>query len=261
MYICFINFGTVNVLQKKSKSLSRTVFQIHQHLLLLLWLWLITITITLPFILWLYGPLLAKWCFCFLNPLFRFVIALFLRFPRNLNFVAAVSVPSDFGGKENKICHCFHISPTICHEVIGPDAMILIFWMLYFRPAFSLSSFTLIKRLFISSSLSAIRVVSSSYLRLLIFLLGFLIPACDWFRLEFHMMYSAYNFKKQGDNIQLCHTPFLVLNLSIVPCVILTVAFWLTYRSLRRQARWSGTPICLRIFHSLLWSTQSKVLI
>ena len=92
----------------------------------------------------------------------------------------------------------------------------------YFRSAFSLSSFTLIKRLFISSSFFAIRVVSSSYLRLLIFLLGFLIPACDWFSLEFHIMYSAYNLKKQGDNIQLCHTPFLVLNLSIVPCVILT---------------------------------------
>ena len=38
--------------------------------------------------------------------------------------------------------------------------MILVFWMLSFNPAFSLSSFTLIKRLFSSSSLSPIRVVS-----------------------------------------------------------------------------------------------------
>ena len=67
---------------------------------------------------------------------------------------------------------------SICHEVMGLDAMILVFWMLSFKPNFSLSSFTFIKRLFSSSSLSAIRVVSSAYLRLLIFLLAVVIPAC-----------------------------------------------------------------------------------
>ena len=56
------------------------------------------------------------------------------------------------------------VSPSICHEVMGPDAMILVFWMLSFKPTFSLSSFTFIKRLFSSCSLSAIRVVSSAYL-------------------------------------------------------------------------------------------------
>ena len=64
------------------------------------------------------------------------------------------------------------VSPSICHEVMGRDAMILVFLMLSFKPTFSLSSFTFIKRLFSSSSLSAIRVVSSAYLRLLIFLLA-----------------------------------------------------------------------------------------
>ena len=49
------------------------------------------------------------------------------------------------------------VSPSICHEVMGPDAMILVFWMLSFKPTFSLSSFTFIKRLFSSFSLSAIR--------------------------------------------------------------------------------------------------------
>ena len=68
------------------------------------------------------------------------------------------------------------VSPSICHELMGPDAMIFVFWMLSFQPTFSLS-FTFIKRLF-SSSLSAIRVVSSAYLRLLVFLLAILIPAC-----------------------------------------------------------------------------------
>ena len=42
--------------------------------------------------------------------------------------------------------------PSICHEVMGPDAMIFAFWMLSFKPTFSLSSFTFIKRLFSSSS-------------------------------------------------------------------------------------------------------------
>ena len=68
------------------------------------------------------------------------------------------------------------VSTTICHEMKGLDAMILVFWMLSFKPTFSLSSF--IKSLFSSFSLSAIRVVSSAYLRLFIFLPAVLIPAC-----------------------------------------------------------------------------------
>ena len=70
------------------------------------------------------------------------------------------------------------VSPSICHEVMGPDAMILVFWMLNFKPTFLLSSFTFIKRLFSFSLLSSIRVVSSAYLRLLIFLQAILTPAC-----------------------------------------------------------------------------------
>ena len=51
------------------------------------------------------------------------------------------------------------VSPSICHEVMGPNVIILVFWMLSFNPGFSLSSFTFIKRLFSSSSLSAIRTI------------------------------------------------------------------------------------------------------
>ena len=83
------------------------------------------------------------------------------------------------------------VSPSICHEVIGPEAMILAFWMLSFKSAFSLSSFTFIKRFFSSSLLSVIRVVLSAYLRLLIFLPAILIPACALSSPAFHMMYSA----------------------------------------------------------------------
>ena len=69
-------------------------------------------------------------------------------------------------------------SSSIYHEVMGPDAMILVNRMLSFKSTFSLSSFTFIKRLFSSSLLSAIRLISSTYLRLLIFLPAILIPVC-----------------------------------------------------------------------------------
>ena len=132
--------------------------------------------------------------------------------------------------------------PSMCHEMMGPDALVLIFGMLNCKPEFSLSSFTLIKRLFSSSSLSAIRVVSSAYWRLLIFLLEILIPACDSFNLAFSVIYSAYRFIQESDNIQPC-TPFPIFNQFVVPCLVLMAVSWLTYRFLRRQVRWSGSPI------------------
>ena len=128
--------------------------------------------------------------------------------------------------------------------------------MLSFKPAFSLSSFTFIKRPF-KSLLYAIRAVSSAYLRLLIFLLAILIPACVSSSLAFCMMYCAYKLNMQGDNIQPWCTPFMIWNQSVVPCPVLTVASWPAYTFLKRQLRWSGIPISWRIFHSLLWSTQS----
>ena len=72
------------------------------------------------------------------------------------------------------------VSPSICLEVMRPDAIILVFWMLSIKPTFSVSSFTFIRRLFSSSSLSAIIVVSSSYLRSLIFFWQ------SWFQLVLH---------------------------------------------------------------------------
>ena len=111
----------------------------------------------------------------FFNMLSSFVMAFLPKSKRLLIFMAIVTVHSDFGAQENKVCHCSIFPPSICCEVMGPDAMILVFWMLSFKLAFSLSSFTFIKRLFSSSSLSAIKVVSSAYMRLLVFLLAILI--------------------------------------------------------------------------------------
>ena len=120
-------------------------------------------------------------------------------------------------------------------------------------------SFTFMKRLFSSSSLSAIRVVSPAYLRLLMFFPAILSSTCDSSSPAFLMMYFEYKSNKQGDNIQSGHAPFPILNQLIVPCLVLTVVSWPAYMCFRRQVRWSGTLISSRIFHSLLWSTQSKV--
>ena len=73
-------------------------------------------------------------------------------------------------------CDLFHHRKYTCFDVVLSNHPTL--WMLSFMPSFSLSSFTLIKSLFSSSSFSAIRVVSCAYLRLLIFLPTNLIPAC-----------------------------------------------------------------------------------
>ena len=116
-------------------------------------------------------------------------------------------------------------SLSICHEVMGPDAMIFIFWMLSFKPTFSLSSFIFIKRLFSSSSLSAIKVVSSAYLRFWYF------SRQSWFQVEIHptqnfaLMYSAYNLNKQVGNTQSWYTASAIWNQSVVSCPVLTVAF------------------------------------
>ena len=132
------------------------------------------------------------------------------------------------------------------------DAMILAFWMLNFKPAFSLSSFTFNKRPFKFYSLSAIWVVSSAYLRLLIFLLVILIPTCDSSSLPFCMIYSAEQLDKKGENMLPCYIPFPILNQSIVPCLVLTVASWCTCRFLRRQV--VGFAVGEALEHMMQWS-------
>ena len=54
------------------------------------------------------------------------------------------------------------VSTSICYEVMGQDVMTLVVLMTSFKPAFSLSSFTFIKRLFSFSSISSIRMVSAA---------------------------------------------------------------------------------------------------
>ena len=95
------------------------------------------------------------------NMLSRLVIAFLPRSKRLL--ISWLQSPSAviWEPKKIKSLTVSIVSSSISHKVMGPDAMILVIWILTFKPAFSLYSLTFIKSLFSSSSLSAIRVVSS----------------------------------------------------------------------------------------------------
>ena len=167
------------------------------------------------------------------NTLSRFVISFLPRSKHLIILWLQSAYAMILESKKRKSVSAFLLSLSICHEVMGLYALILAFWILSFKPAFSLSSFTFNMRVFSFSSLSAITEVSSVYLRLLIFLLAILIPAYDSSSLAFHWMYSAYTLNKQEDNIQPYCIPFWILNQSVVLCLVLTIASWLTHKFLR----------------------------
>ena len=169
--------------------------------------------------------------------------------------MASVTIHSDFGAQENKNLSLLPLFPFSLPYMMRPDAIFLVF--LSFRQLFHPLFFTLIKRLFSFSSLSAIRVVSSAYL--IVDISGSNDDSRLWFRSpEFCMMYFAYKLNKEGDSKQPYHTPFPILNQSIFPCLVLTVASWLTYRFLRRHVRWFGTPISLGIFQFVMIHTKAS---
>ena len=83
------------------------------------------------------------------NMLSRLVIAfLASKEQGSFNFMAAVTICSDFGAPQNKVWHCFHCFPIYLPWSDGTRWHDILFWMLSFKPAFSLSSFTFINRLF-----------------------------------------------------------------------------------------------------------------
>ena len=83
------------------------------------------------------------------NMLFRLVITLL---PRSKHLLISIKwwlqSPSTLILEPKKIKSdtISTVFPSISHEVVGRDAMMLVFWMLSFKPIFSLSSFTFIKR-------------------------------------------------------------------------------------------------------------------
>ena len=170
--------------------------------------------------------------------------------------MAAVIICSDFGAQKNKVDTASTVSSYISHEVTGPDAMILVSecWVLnqLFHSPLSLTS---------RGSLVPLHFLPKAWCHLHIWGYWYsspiLIPVCASSSLVFCMMYIAYKLNKQGDNIEPWRTPFPILNQLIVPGLVLTVASWPAYRFYRRQVRWSGILISLRILYSLLWSWLS----
>ena len=90
----------------------------------------------------------------------------------------------------------------------------------------------------------------------------FLIWKCFPFNVTYQISLISLislQLNKQGDNIQPWRTPFPIWNQSVVPCPVLTIAFWPAYRFLRRQVRWPGIPISWRIFYSLLCPHSQRI--
>ena len=155
------------------------------------------------------------------NMLATFVIAFLPR--SKCLFISWLQSPSTVILKPKKIkYHCCHFVPFYLPWSDGLDTMISYFLMLIFKPTFSFYFFTLIRRFFSSSSLSPIRVVSSAYLSLLIFLPENLIPSCASSSTAFHIMFSAYKLNKQGDNLQ----PIVLLS-QFWTSQLFPVRFWL----------------------------------
>ena len=139
--------------------------------------------------------------------------------------------------------------------------MILVSWMLSFKPAFSLSSFTFIKRIFSSCFLPLewyhLHIWGCWYFSWQSWF-QFVFPPVQHFSwctlhisyISMVTIYSLYSLLSQFGT-----------SLFVVPWPVLTVASWPACRFLRRQVCWSGIPISLIIFQSLLWSTQSKTLV
>ena len=158
---------------------------------------------------------LTRWTFVgklmslLFNMLFRFVLA-FL--PRNkclliswLRLQSTVILEP----KKIKSVTALTFSPSICHGMMGSDLMSSGFFNAELQASFFTLLFHPHQEALSSPSHPAIGGASSAYLRLLLFLPAMLIPACDSSSLAFHMMFYAYKFDKQGDNIQPCRTPFL----------------------------------------------------
>ena len=174
--------------------------------------------------------------------------------------MAAVTICSDFGAQEKKVCHCLHCFPiylpwsdgTECHDLIFFECWVL---SQLFHSALSLHQEVL--WFFFDFCHKGGVICISEVIDISPGNLDFRLCFSN---LAFHMMYSAYKLNKQDDNIQPWRTPFPIWSQSVVPYPVLTVASWPAYRFLRRWVRWSGIPISFRIVHSLLWSTQSKAL-
>ena len=171
--------------------------------------------------------------------------------------MAAVTFHCDFGAQENEIFHCFYFFPFYLPWSDGTRCHDFSFLNVEFQASFFHSPFT-------SSRISSVPLWFLPLWWYHVHIWGCCCFSWQfWFQLVIHpawhfALYSAYKLNRQGDNYNL---DVLLSQFWNVCCSVSgSVTSWPTYRLLRRQVWWSGIPISLRIFHSLLWSTQSKAL-
>ena len=148
--------------------------------------------------------------------------------------MAAVIVDSDFGAQENEIWHSFHFF-SICYEVMGLDAMIQFdCWTLnhlFQSPVSPTSRGSLVPLHFLPLKwyhlLSEVVDISCCNLNSILWVIQ---PA-------FHMIYSAYNLNKQGENIQPWSIPFPILNQPAIPLFhVLFYCCFLTCMQISQEA-------------------------
>ena len=107
----------------------------------------------------------------------------------SFNFMAAFTICSGFGAQENKVCHCFQFL-SICHEVMGLDAMIFIFGMLSLSQLFHSPLSRSSRGSLVRFRIPAIRPVSSACLRFLILLVSIWPSSESLGMAEFHYGHS-----------------------------------------------------------------------
>ena len=170
--------------------------------------------------------------------------------------MAEVTICSDFGTPQNKICHCFHFFPlyfpwsdgTSCHD---QHFLNIVSSQLFQSPLSPSSKDNLVPLHFLPLKRYHLHIWGCWYF-----------SWHSWFQLVIHpAWYFAWCILHRSEISRVTIYSLLVLLSQfswVVPWLILTVASWPEYRFLRKQLRWSGIPISLRIFHSLLWSAESK---
>ena len=170
----------------------------------------------------------------------------------SFNVMAEVTICNDFRAPQNKVWHCF---PSISHEVMGPDAMIFVFWALsqLFRSPLSLSSRGFLAPLHFLDKGGVIcisEVIDISP--------GSLDSSLCFFQPSISHDVLCIQVKIAGWQYTALVYSFSYLEPVCCSMSSSNCCSWPAYRFLKRQVRWSGIPISFRIFHSLLWSTQSK---
>ena len=170
--------------------------------------------------------------------------------------MAAVTIHSDFRAHEEEICNCFHFFPFClpcrngagCHDVSLFHYLVLS-WFFHSPPSLS-SRDSLIPLCFLPLEWYLLHIWGC-----------WCFYCLSWFQLVTHLAPHFSWVNQTGWQQTALSYPFSILNQSIVPYRVLTIASWPAYRFLGRQVRWSDIPISLRAFHSLSWSTQSKALV